>query len=194
MTKQSQDQSGRQAQRARTRAAIVAAAKQLHRPTVEAAADAASVSRATAYRYFPSQDSLEIELDREVYWRGVEALIESTAALEIGERLDRLIDAIVAKVTSEERHVRQALRVYHDNWLRDPTIPTRRGGRMAWIDAVLLPLPAHARTKLRVPLALAVGPDQVTMLRDVAGLEPAEIAHALKWSAAVMLKAALREK
>lgn len=49
-------------QKARTRDALVAVTRQLMRagvtPTVEQAADVARVSRATAYRYFPSQRAL----------------------------------------------------------------------------------------------------------------------------------------
>ena len=48
-------------QKERTRAALVDAAKALVRagapPTVAEAAERARVSRATAYRYFPTQDS-----------------------------------------------------------------------------------------------------------------------------------------
>ena len=40
-------------------------------PSVSAVAEAAGVSRATAYRYFPTQDALDIELDREDYWRDI---------------------------------------------------------------------------------------------------------------------------
>ena len=190
MKSQSQGRSGRAAQKARTRLAIFNAAKALGRPTVEAAADAAGVSRATAYRYFPTQDALDIELDREEYWQDIEALVASMATLNLADRLDKLIDAVVAKVTSEERHVRQALRVYHDSWLRDSNVPNRRGGRMEWIDALLTSAPIKVRKSLRLPLALAIGPDQVVMLRDVAGLEPHQIAEVLKWSASAMLRAA----
>jgi AcrR family transcriptional regulator len=190
MPGQSQARGGREAQKARTREALVQAARTLERPSVGAAADAAGISRATAYRYFPTQDALDVELDRDVYWRDVERLVHSTASLEVGARINRLIDAIVARVSSDERHVRKALRLYHDNWLRDPAVPGRRGGRMEWIDALIAPLPATVRRKLRLPLALAIGPDQVTMLHDVARLEPKEIARVLKWSAAAMLKAA----
>jgi AcrR family transcriptional regulator len=184
---------GRSAQKERTRSAIVDAARRLPAPTIEQAADAAGVSRATAYRYFPTQDALAVELDRVAYWRDIDALVDSTATLEIGERLERVIDATVAKVVSEERHVRQALLVYHATWLRDGTVPVRRGGRMAWIEMLIAPLPPRVLERLRYPLALAIGPDQITMLKDVARLAPADVARVLKWSAAALLRVALTE-
>src|ERR671924_648139 len=54
-------------QKARTRAAIVEAAKRLRAeagatPGVAQAAAVAGVSRATAYRYFPTQEALEVEV------------------------------------------------------------------------------------------------------------------------------------
>ena len=53
---------GRIDQKRRTRDALIAAARELvasgQTPTVERAADAASISRTTAYRYFPNQRAL----------------------------------------------------------------------------------------------------------------------------------------
>ena len=53
---------GRTSQKRRTRDALLAAARGLvadgHAPTVEDAAEAASISRTTAYRYFPNQRAL----------------------------------------------------------------------------------------------------------------------------------------
>ena len=53
---------GRTRQKARTRDALVRAARDILgeglSPTVEQAADAAGVARATAYRYFPNQRAL----------------------------------------------------------------------------------------------------------------------------------------
>src|SRR5258708_15750682 len=53
---------GRSAQKARTRDALVAAARDLVTagvtPTVEDASAAASISRTTAYRYFPNKRAL----------------------------------------------------------------------------------------------------------------------------------------
>jgi AcrR family transcriptional regulator len=71
-------------QKARTRAAIIAAAQELQRhgtaPTVEQAADQARVSRATAYRYFPTKEALLVEVsDITPALAPVETLLANTA-------------------------------------------------------------------------------------------------------------------
>src|SRR3954467_8410969 len=57
---------GRVSQKNRTRAALVAAAREMveagNQPTVSDAAEAAGISRATAYRYFPAQELLLAEV------------------------------------------------------------------------------------------------------------------------------------
>jgi AcrR family transcriptional regulator len=159
---------------------------------VEQAADAAGVSRATAYRYFPTQEALSVELESEDVWREVEALVADPQTADIGARLDRIIDAVVRTVYADERHIRTALRVYHDIWLRDPDSPVRKGRRMGWIDKTIAPLPAEVRESLRLALALAIGPDPVTMLKDVAGLDAEQTVRVLKSAARSMLRAALQ--
>jgi len=61
---------GRSAQKARTREALVAAARDLVTagvtPTVEDAAAAASISRTTAYRYFPNKRALLVAAHPEI--------------------------------------------------------------------------------------------------------------------------------
>jgi AcrR family transcriptional regulator len=180
---------GREAQKARTRALIVGAARGLTQPTVEQAADAAGVSRATAYRYFPTQEALSVELESGEIWREVEALVVDPQTEDVGARLDRIIDAVVRAVYAEERQVRTALRVYHDTWLRDPDTRVRKGRRMDWIDRTISPLPAEVRESLRLSLALAIGPDPVTMLKDVAGLDAEQTTRVLKSAARAMLAA-----
>ncbi len=184
---------GRIAQKARTRSAIVAAARRLRQPTVEQAADAARVSRATAYRYFPTQEALSVELQTADYWQDVDELPPATRKSEVAARLDRLVEAVVTKVFDEERHVRAALRVYHDTWLRDPGSRVRRGRRLEWIDAAIAPLPAEVKQKLRLSLALAIGPDPVTMMKDISVLDARETKRLLRWTVRAILRAALEE-
>jgi hypothetical protein len=139
----------------------------------------------------PQQEALSVELDSGEVWREVEALVVDPRTADVGARLDRLIDAVVRAVYAEERQVRTALGVYHDTWLRDPDTRVRKGRRMDWIDKTISPMPAEVRENLRLALALAIGPDPVTMLKDIAGLDAERTRTVLKWAARAMLRAAV---
>ena len=75
----SYEEIGRTRQKARTRAALVDAARELlskgRTPTVEEAAEVAAVSRATAYRYFPNQRALLVAAHPEIEPGGNEELL-----------------------------------------------------------------------------------------------------------------------
>ena len=66
---------GRTKQKARTRAALIAATRDLLAqgvtPTVEQAAESASISRTTAYRYFPNQRALLVAAHPEIETRSL---------------------------------------------------------------------------------------------------------------------------
>src|SRR5262249_50809082 len=69
------ESSGRTNQKHRTRAALIAAARELVAnglsPTVEEAAAAAQISRTTAYRYFPNQRALLVAAHPEIERRSL---------------------------------------------------------------------------------------------------------------------------
>ena len=85
-------QTGRTTQKARTRAALIDAARRLlaasRTPSVEDAAEAAGVSRATAYRYFPNRRALLVAAHPEVE---ATDLLGEDAPQDARERLDRTI-------------------------------------------------------------------------------------------------------
>ena len=86
-------------QRARTRRDLVAAALRLvergHTPTVTEVADAAQISRRTAYRYFPNAEQLMVEALLEGMRSDVEREIDADAADDdMPKRVDRLVDAL----------------------------------------------------------------------------------------------------
>jgi len=195
-------------QKARTRAAIVQAAQRLRAetgsvPTVAQAAADAAVSRATAYRYFPTQEALEVEV------AGITPDVEATEHVlaelstdDVAERLKTLLDAFIPTIMANEARFRRALWVYQDTWLRShrsgnevPAI--REGRRMRWLDRVLEPLdglPADRKERLRAALALVVGGESVVVLKDVAGLDGDEALDVVQWAAAALLAAALAER
>jgi AcrR family transcriptional regulator len=130
-------------------AAIVEAAVALLReggpPTVAEAAERALVSRATAYRYFRTQESLLLDnANVETLVKPVEELVASFPADDPAQRLNALVDTFIQAMLSDEALIRTGVRVYMDRWLanqRDGSdILVRAGRPMRYIDEVLRPL------------------------------------------------------
>lgn len=198
-------------QKERTRAAIVDAAINLLRdgvtPTVQAAAQAAKVSRATAYRYFPTQDSLLTEvLSVTPSTEVVDELLDRLPDSEIEERLEVLVDRFNRIALESEAEYRAALRVYLETWFEagmgseegEDTPRLRAGRRMRWLARVLAPLRDRMTERewerLRRSLSLTIGIDSIVILKDVCGLEDEdEIVDLLRWTARVIFDRALEE-
>ena len=193
-------------QKARTRAAIIAAAQELQRqgtvPTVEQAAEQARVSRATAYRYFPTKEALLIELsDLNVHAAPVEALLANLPTDDVEQRLVLLLDTFDPIVLAEEEHFRIAARVYLDTWLRghrngDDAPVVREGRRMRWLETVLAPLddlPPERKRLLQAALALTLGGEAIITMKDVCRLDDDEALAVLRWAATALLRAAVGE-
>src|SRR5258708_10070028 len=90
---------GRSAQKARTRDALVAAARELVAagvtPTVEDAAAAASISRSTAYRYFPNERALLVAAHPEI---ATTSMLPANPPHDLAARLDAVVanfDALI---------------------------------------------------------------------------------------------------
>jgi AcrR family transcriptional regulator len=195
-------------QKQRTRAAIVEAAAHLLRqgvePTVAAAAEAAKVSRATAYRYFPTPESLQLEVAGVTpAYEPVEQLVRSLEGDDAEARLLRFVDLFNALSFAEEARMRMALKVYLDTWFaaRGDTgqaPPVREGRRMRWLDQVLEParrrLPKQQWRRLQAALALTAGADAMIVMKDVCRLTDDEAQEVLLWTAQTLLRAGLEDK
>lgn len=188
---------GRSPQKARTRAALVAATRQLLArgvtPTVEQAAAAAAVSRTTAYRYFPNQRLLLIAAHPEV---DRQSLLPESPPADLEARLAVVVEAFTHITVDTELQLRSALRLSLDP---DPSHRERlvlRGERaIGWIEDALAPL-RQTRSEAdvhRLALAIrsAVGIEALVWLTDVAGLSREEAAGVMRWSARAMLGSAL---
>ena len=194
-------------QKERTRAAIVEAATRLLRsgvePTVAAAAEAAKVSRATAYRYFPTPESLQLEVAGVTpAYAAVEALAQTMEGDDVEARLLRFLEQFNATTFAEEARMRMALKVYLDTWFAtrgdgDQPPPVREGRRMRWLGRVLEPV-RRGTTKqqwrrLQAALALTGGTDAMVIMKDVCRLDDREAQNVLLWAARALLRAGLDE-
>ena len=113
-------------------------------PTVAAAAEAAKVSRATAYRDFPTPESLHIEVGgiTPIFAR-VEQLVQTLEGDDVEARLAAFSKTFNTLTFANEVQKRMALKVYLDTWLRGSegaqNTPVREGRRMRWLETVLEP-------------------------------------------------------
>jgi AcrR family transcriptional regulator len=192
---------GRVAQKHRTREAMISAAGQLVAeggvtPTVEAAAEAASISRTTAYRYFPSQRALLAAAHPET---AAESLLPEDASDDVGERLDIVVAAFTKMVVDTEMQSRTMLRLSLE---ADPVersqLALRQGRAIKWIEEALAPLQpdmsAAELHRLAIAIRSATGIEALVWLTDVAGLDRADATELMRWSARSMLTAALNDQ
>jgi AcrR family transcriptional regulator len=192
-------------QKERTRSAVVAAATQLLReggqPTVAQAAELAKVSRATAYRYFPTQEAMLVEVAQvNPATEPVERWLASLEGGEPADRLQGLQSTFNGVMITEEVAMRTGLRVYIDTWLesrRQGETPTavREGRRIRWLDEALEPVrqqlkPAQWR-RLRSALALTLGVEALVVMKDVCKVSDEEAMATLEWAAQALLAAGL---
>ena len=177
-------ETGRTAQKQRTRDALVAAARQLvaegAAPTVDAAAGAAGIARATAYRYFPTQLAL----------LGDDAPVD-----DVARRLDLVVAAFTQLIADTEAQQRTMLRLSLESATAHTSpLPLRQGRAINWIAEALEPLrgqlSAAQLKRLALAIRSAIGIEARVWLTDVAGLSPQAAHETMRWSAQAMLQAA----
>jgi AcrR family transcriptional regulator len=190
---------GRTQQKLRTRSALIAAARDLitrgRTPTVEEAAEAAAISRTTAYRYFRNQAELLAAAHPEIQKT---TLLPRNPPEDPAARLDVVIREVTRILLDTEPQQRTMLRLsLEPSTTTRPELPLRRGRAIGWIEDALAPLRGRmpARKLRRVVLAIrsAVGIEALVWLTDVAGLPRGEAAALMRWTASAILRSARAE-
>jgi AcrR family transcriptional regulator len=191
---------GRSAQKRRTRDALVDAARDLvakgEAPTVEAAAEAAAISRTTAYRYFPNQRALLAAAHPET---AAQSFLPHDAPRDVSSRLDLVIDGFTRMIVETEAQQRTMLRLSLE---ADPAeraqLPLRQGRAITWIEEALAPLrPKMSDSeihRLAIAVRSAAGIEALAWLTDVAGLTRAEATELMRWSAQALLQRAVADQ
>ncbi len=194
------EQNGRVQQKLRTRDALIAAARDLVAegvtPTVEAAAETASISRTTAYRYFPNQRTLLAAAHPET---SAATLLPENPPDDAASRLDLVMDEFVRVVLETESQQRTMLRLSLEATPAERAeLPLRQGRAIKWIEDALAPLrPTMSDADVhRLALAIrsATGIEAFVWLVDVAGLSRDAAADLMRWSARAMLQSATADE
>lgn len=190
---------GRVSQKTRTREALIQAARRLLAtgvsPTMEAAADEASVSRTTAYRYFPNLRALLVATYPHIETR---SLLGPEPPEDPVARLEAVADDQGLRILTYEAEMRAVLRLSLES---DPDgvaeLPMHRGLRIGWIEDALAPLlgliPDEDLHRLVYGIGATLGIEAFVWLTDIARVPREEAVAIMRANASGILRAALTD-
>jgi AcrR family transcriptional regulator len=197
---------GREAQRRRTRKAIVDAAVRLTAvgatPSIDEIAAAADVSRRTIYMHFPTLDHLLIDATAAALNEPPveKALADPALANDPAGRVDALIRTLLEYSPQSLPLGRRLIRLTVDppaNDTQEPVNPRRTPRRVQWLEQACEPLRGTLREesfqRLISALTIVVGWEAQIALRDVRGLDPQAEQVAITWAARALVEAAIKE-
>lgn len=170
-----------------------------HIPGVAEVAVRSRVSRATAYRYFPSRSAL------------VTAVIDSSLGPvrvlssenpDGRERVRELFRQTFPRFQEFEPQLRAAAQLSLEQWALERAglleeEPYRRGHRIRILEHAIAPLAPRLtpalRTRLHHALSVVYGIEPYVILKDIWGLPDREVERVALWMADALIEAALRE-
>lgn len=169
-------------------------------PSVSAVAAAAGVSRATAYRTFPSQAALVGAVVDE----GLGPILSwSSDSMDAEERVTDLLETSMPRILEFEATFKAALRLTLQQWAErqsganDSEVPFRRGHRVVLLQQAIAPLKAKLPRaqfgRLAKALSLVYGLEVLIILKDIWGLKPAEAENIATWAGRSLVRAAVAE-
>lgn len=191
--------------RARTRRLLIDTAMALFDggafPSVTEVAHAAQLSRATAYRYFPTQSALVSAIVTETLspmrqWQPTEK--------ESGDRMEELIAFAFPKMLQHEGTLRAALHLSLTQWAQaqaPDALPVKeklvRGNRKQLLQKVVEPLekelPPALLNKVIYSLSLIYGSEIFLVMKDIWGCNDSELTEVAQWMAKAVINQARLE-
>jgi AcrR family transcriptional regulator len=191
-------------QKQRTRIELLSAASRLmkagHTPTVAEVAEAARISRATAYRYFPTQDLLLAEAPVHGQVPTPQEVFAGDTSVDPEERVDRAEKVLHDVVQANERQLRVMLARSLEHPARGDGhsgVPVRQNRRCQLIRAALAP--ARHRfddavyRNLEAALAHFFGTESMVVATDVLQLSPRKARAVKSWAVRALVRAALEQ-
>lgn len=190
--------------RARTRKLMLETATALMQrgetPSVSAVAEAAEVSRATAYRYFPSQAALV----QAVVDEGLGPILDwKSQSPDAEARVLDLFALSMPRILEFEATFKAALKLSLEQWAqrRAGTLgaepPFKRGHRVDLLQNAIAPLRGQLSEfqfqRLAKALSLVYGLEVLIVLKDLWGLDFEETRDIADWTAGALVRAAMAE-
>jgi AcrR family transcriptional regulator len=170
-----------------------------HIPSVAEVALHAQVSRATAYRYFPSRSAL-ITAIIDSSLGPVRSLASDTP--DGRKRVHELFEHTFPRFKEYEAQLRAAAQLTLEQWALERAglleeEPYRRGHRVRILEHAIEPLtpllPAATKRRLHRALSVVYGIEPYIILKDIWGLPDRDVERTALWMANALIDAALRE-
>lgn len=168
-------------------------------PSVAEVAVAAEVSRATAYRYFPSRSKLVSAVIAEALAPVRRAVPQEG---DPKQRLHELLDRTYSRFAEYEPHMRAALQLAleHQSLAAAGLLeeePFRRGQRSEILKVTLAPLRGklgpRAFERLIKALCVVYGIEPMVILKDICAASDRETEAVVRWMMDALVDAALRD-
>lgn len=167
-------------------------------PSVSDVAEAAQVSRATAYRYFPTQAALiQAAVDEALG----PILAWTSESQDPEERVTELVTFAYPRMESYEATLKAALRLALDQWARrhagtlGEEAPMVRGHRIELLVSAMRPLKGRLTPagyeRLTQSLSLIFGTEAFVVLKDIWGLDRKRAEGVALWTCRALIQAAL---
>jgi AcrR family transcriptional regulator len=169
-------------------------------PSVAEVAQSAGVSRATAYRYFPSRSKLVSAVIAEALAPVRRAVPQEGDAKR---RLHELLDRTYSRFHEYEPHMRAALQLALEHQSLEAAglleeEPFRRGQRTEILATTIAPLKKKLAKKtydrLLRALAVVYGIEPMVILKDICGASDRETEAVVRWMMDALVDAALRHR
>ena len=184
---------GRIRQKSRTHRALVDAVHRLLRegltPTVEQAAEAAGISRTTAYRYFPNQHELLVAAHPEI---DAASLLGGRPPTDPEARLDLVLTEIERQILENGPELRAALRLSLDPKVDRSRLLLRQGRAIRWLDDAFRPMrgkiPDRELRRLTLAIRATFGIEAYLWLTEVGGVLPQDALALMRWSAKTLFR------
>jgi len=168
-------------------------------PSVAEVAQSAQVSRATAYRYFPSRSKLVSAVIAEALAPVQRAVPQEGDAKQ---RLHELLDRTYSRFAEYEPHMRAALQLALEHQSLEAAglleeEPFRRGQRTEILATTLYPLKKKLGPRrygrLLKAMAVVYGIEPMVILKDICGASDRETEAVVRWMMDALVDSALRE-
>lgn len=198
-TSPAQTNGGRVAQKQRTRMQLLQAARDLRAsgrvPSVADVADAAGISRTTAYRYFPTQETLLAEAIAEPLIDAVAQSVENVRdEPDVLKRVDAAFAALAPLLLRHEPELRTLLKISLENSLGEAHkrhMPLLSGRWIIAWDNILEPLrrevPLTTYAVMVRTLGTLLSVETLNVLRDACDLDEQATIKALRSAAQAMV-------